>query len=105
MNGGWRLEGSREVSAMLCGQACSMDKPRSVHNLRSGLGQWGMMQVQNASQKKPLTGSVKEGGMNVIPKHKMGGRESCGVRGILQRGRVGKKEEYKLVFRRTECEF
>ena len=63
------------------------------------------MQVQNASQKKPLTGSVKEEGMKVIPKHKRGGRESCGVRGILQRGRVGKKEEYKSDFRSAEFEF
>ena len=82
-----------------------MDKPRSIHNLRSGLGQWRMMQVQNASQKKPLTGSVKEGGMAVIPKCKRGGRGSRGVRGILQRGGVGKKEEYKLDFRCTGLEF
>ena len=63
------------------------------------------MQVQNASQKKPLTGSVKEGGMTVIPKRKRGGRGNCGVRGILQRGGVGKKEEYKLDFRRAGFEF
>lgn len=36
------------------------------------------------NQKKPLTGSVKEGGMTVIPKRKRGGRGSCGVRGIFK---------------------
>lgn len=49
--------------------------------------------------------------MKVIPKGRRGGRaatqlrrESCGIRGIFQRGGVGGEEEYELDFRHAVFE-